>query len=118
MKRLVMFVGFTLAGLWSQDAHPHDWYTDKHSPVHGYSCCSGTDIEGHGDRPKHERDCMPVKAWKVDEIWHFLYPRDGKEYEVPPATIRPDEENPEPFQASACVYKEEVLCFWVKKAGG
>lgn len=82
----------------------HDWYTGK-TTQGGGSCCNG-------------EDCKPVSAWQADDgHWQFRY-TDGKTYDVPEEAVHPDHENPEPFQASGCVWNGKVLCFWRKRAGG
>lgn len=87
----------------------HSWYTGKlvqDGPYKGWKCCDGS-------------DCKTVRAWPTqDGKWHFVYPDDGIEYTVPDYAYQPDDENAEPFMASACVYRGEVLCFWRKRAGG
>ena len=92
----------------------HDWYSGQHTnPDHptraGWSCCNGNADTG---------DCKPVRAWtKADGTWQFEYV-DGSIWDVPDYAMKPDETNGEPFQASACIYKGTLMCFWRKAAGG
>ena len=109
---IVMF-GAALFGM-THKARAHDWYSDKltngtHPAYPNWSCCNGDPVNG---------DCKPVRAWMNDAgKWVFRYV-DGKDWEVPDYAMKPDMENEEPFQASACVYKGVVMCFWRKAAGG
>lgn len=101
----------TLFAFTAPPASAHDWYSklkSRAAGTKGYSCCN--------HNPKNP-DCLPVQAWTDDTgQWFFLY-KDGKEYRVPADAINPDEENQEPFQASACVWQGKVMCFWRKGAG-
>lgn len=108
---LACLVGLAVI-VFSRPAHPHDWYGEKYSRVTGGgSCCSGNEATG---------DCRKLdRAWPDDDgVWHFIYPDDGKEYVVPEAAMHDPNESPEPFQAHGCVYHDQVLCFWPKRAGG
>jgi hypothetical protein len=113
----VMRLLFLIIVAWmitSCDAEAHDWYmgkkTNKSHPTHPeWSCCTGDPDKG---------DCHPVQAWQnADGRWVFRYV-DGVEWEVPDYALKSDAENEEPFQASACVYKGVLMCFWRKGAGG
>jgi hypothetical protein len=89
----------------SSAALAHDWFEGKTNGK-GEKCCDG-------------EDCKPVRAWLTEDgSWQFLYALDGKTYDVPRDAMRPDDENPEPFQAFACVWRGRVMCFWRKRAGG
>jgi hypothetical protein len=111
MLRKILIAGMVL-GL-ANPSFAHDWYTNERtSPDHpvypGWSCCNGDAVSG---------DCKPVRAWTTPAgSWQFEY--NGATWDVPDYAIRPDETNGEPFQASACVYKGQVMCFWRKAAGG
>ena len=109
-----IFLFFAILAGVTHKARAHDWYSGKqtsidHPKYPGWSCCNGDAVTG---------DCKPVRAWTTpDGKWQFEYV-DGTIWDVPDYALRPDDENGEPFQASACVYKGTVMCFWRKRAGG
>lgn len=112
MRRLAALIGVLVAASCGP-AFAHDWYSGKTTgldhPTHpGWSCCNGDEVNG---------DCKPVSAWLDDSgRWVFRYV-DGSIWSVPDYALRPDEENEQPFQASACVYKGTLMCFWRKASG-
>ena len=101
MKKLLLIAALILCS-------GHDWYGNKTTPGGG-SCCNGDNKTG---------DCKAVLAYPDPETGTWIAIYDGRKYPVPDWAIHPDEENPEPFQASACVYHNQVICFWRKKTGG
>jgi hypothetical protein len=99
-------VALAIACFAATPAHAHDWFTGLKNNDGG-SCCDGEDCRKN------------VRAWPDENgIWHFIWPIDGHEYTVDPAIIHPDNENPEPFNAAACVWRGKPLCFWRKRTGG
>lgn len=105
-KAITGLVAVSLSVTLVLPAMAHDWYTNQRNPVTGSSCCG-------------KADCVPIPPGDIklrNGMVQFLYPLDGKWYEIPLDQVLPSRDS----QNHGCVWGKTMeggpkLCFF---AGG